>query len=232
MLAAAFEGGAVVEQVFISQDAAAGQELESRLAGAAEVWSVDQRTLESLAQTKTPQGIVGVVRFVHEPVERLPSRLPASGAVLLVTLHDIADPGNAGTLIRSADAFGAQALCFGATAVEPYNDKVVRASMGALFRVPIFQYASWDQFVSAAREARLSVIAAEASGQDVRAFEAPERAALLIGQERRGLDDIPRADVDGSVAIPQRSGVDSLNAAVAGSILMYEFARARGTSAT
>jgi len=232
VLAAAVDGGAVVEQVFMSQGAAASEELQSRLAGACEVWSVDQRTLESLAQTKTPQSIVGVVRFVHEPVERLPSRLPSSGAVLVVTLPDIADPGNAGTLIRSADAFGARAVCFGPTAVEPYNDKVVRASMGALFRVPIFQYAKWQQLVSAVREARLFVIAAEASGQDVRLFEPPERAALLIGQERSGLEDIPRADIDASVAIPQRSGVDSLNAAVAGSILMYEFARARGTNTT
>lgn len=231
VLAAAFDGDAVVEQIFMLHGAALSEEVQSRVARAAEIWSVDVRTLESLAQTASPQSVVGVVRFVHEPVERLPSRLPASGPVLVVTMPDIADPGNAGTLIRSADAFGAAAVCFGPTAVEPYNDKVVRASMGALFRVPIFEYANWAQLVGALREARLSVIAAEPSGQDIRRFQAPERAALLIGQERRGLGDIPRSDIDASVAVPQASGVDSLNAAVAGSIVMYEFARSRGTNA-
>ena len=224
MLQAAVDSGARIEQVFISDE----NVLEPSPMHALKPVRVDRRTLASLAQTKTPQGIVAVVGFMDHALDDLARLVPAQGAAAVLVLPTLSDPGNAGTLIRSAEAFGASAVCFGPDAVEPYNDKVVRASMGSLFRVPLVRYERWPDFVAAARAAQLQIVAADASGDDVRHVTLPQRAALVIGQERHGLAGIPREDVDRCVALPQRMGVESLNAGVAGSLLLYEFARAQG----
>ncbi len=224
MLQAAIDSGAHIEQVFIVDEDVVGSTPVHSL----EVVRVDRRTLESLAQTKTPQGIVAVVGFMHHAVDELARLVPAQGAAAVLVLPNLSDPGNAGTLVRSAEAFGASAVCFGPEAVEPYNDKVVRASMGSLFRVPLVRYERWPALVAAARAAQLQIVAADASGNDVRHVTFPQRAALVIGQERHGLAGIPREDLDLCVALPQRMGVESLNAGVAGSLLLYEFARAQG----
>jgi len=223
LLRAALESGANIEQVFVS-----GDEPLIGFESLSPLMRVDQRTLDSLSQTKTPQGIVAVTRFMDHDASELVRLLPRVGPAVVLVLPNLSDPGNAGTLIRSAQAFGASAVCFGPDAVEPYNDKVVRASMGSLFRVPIVRYEEWAAFLAAARAGKLHVVAADASGTDVRNITLPERACFVIGQERRGLANVPREDVDTVVALPQRAGIDSLNAAVAGSLLLYEFDRAHG----
>lgn len=228
MLAAAVEAELPVAQVFHTQDAPLPEWIERRLAASAEIFSVEQRTLASLAQTKTPQGAVAVLPFLDRKLEDLAGLLSPDRPALVLVLHDLSDPGNAGTLLRSAEAFGAAAVCFGAHAVEPYNDKVVRASMGSLLRIPIVRYGEWPEFRSSAVESGLQLVAADAAGQDVRAVTVPRRVALLIGQERRGVRDVPAQDLHATVALPQRESVESVNAAVAGSILLYEFARAQG----
>jgi TrmH family RNA methyltransferase len=189
---------------------------------------VDRRPIDSLSETKTSQGIVAVAGFVHHGLSEFARLLPKSGPVAVLVLPNLSDPGNAGTLIRSAEAFGASVVCFGPEAVEPYNDKVVRASMGSLFRVPIVRYETWVDFVKAARSVDLRIVAADAGGDDVRSVTLPQRTALVIGQERHGLAGIQRQDLDAIVALPQRAGVGSLNAGVAGSLVLYEFSRAQG----
>ena len=221
LLQVALESGTSIEHVFVTGDNKL-KELE-RLPP---VIRVDQRTLDSLSQTKTPQGIVAVAKFIDHDASQLERLLPKSGPAVVLVLPNLSDPGNAGTLIRSAEAFGASAVCFGPDAVDPYNDKVVRASMGSLFRVPIVRYEEWAPFIASARGAKLQIIAADACGVDVRDITLPQRACLIIGQERHGLANLPREDVDTLVALPQRAGIDSLNAAIAGSLLLYEFDRA------
>ncbi len=190
-----------------------------------EVFEVDQRTLDSLSQTKSPQGIVAVAPFLHHAAADL-SALVSVGPALVLILHDLSDPGNAGTLLRSAEAFGVAAVCFGPRAVDPYNDKVVRAAMGSLFRLPIVLYEEWAALQDAAGRAQLQFVAGEAHATDVRSVTLPDRVALLVGQERRGLRDVPQEALLSSVGLPQRDSVESLNAAVAGSILLYELSRA------
>lgn len=221
LLQAALDSGASIEHVFV-----AGDEQLYGLERLPPVIRVDERTLDSLSQTKTPQGIVAVAKFIDRDASELTSFLPKIGPAVVLVLPNLSDPGNAGTLIRSAEAFGASAVCFGPGAVDPYNDKVVRASMGSLFKVPIVRYHEWAALVAVARAAKLQIVAAEASGTDVRDVTLPERACLVIGQEHHGFADVPRADIDTVVALPQRAAVDSLNAAVAGSLLLYEFDRA------
>jgi TrmH family RNA methyltransferase len=188
-------------------------------------FAVDERTLESLSQTRTPQGLVAQVPFFDRGVPALRSLVPASGSACVLVLHDLDDPGNAGTLVRSAEAFGANAVCFGPESVEPYNDKLVRATMGALFRVPIVRYETWEVLAAELQASQFHPIGAAAGGPDIRSVDLPKRAALVLGNERRGLEGLPAGAVDLHVGIPQRPGVESLNVAVAGSILLYEIAR-------
>ncbi|MBV8339571.1 MAG: hypothetical protein JO343_06465, partial [Candidatus Eremiobacteraeota bacterium] len=99
---------------------------------------------------------------------------------------------------------------------------------GSLFRVPLVRYHEWTELASALRDADLRIVAADASGEDVRRVTLPQRVALVVGQERHGLAGIARSDLDAVIAVPQRSGVESLNAGVAGSLLLYGCARTQG----
>ena len=201
----------------------------SAAAAAIEVFGSTQRTLESLAQTKTPQGVVAVVPFLDRSAGELAAARPAAGPALVLVLHDLADPGNAGTLVRSAEAFGVAAVCFGPHAVEPYNDKVVRASMGSLFRVPIVRYDEWPHFRAAAaqRSSSWSQLTRAARTCALSHCRAASRywsvtSGTACATCRRRIC-MPRS------ACRNTAAVDSLNAAVAGSILLYEFARAHGS---
>lgn len=227
LLAGALDAGVTPSTLFYipgRSDSVAAVALRAEEAGVAS-FAVDERTLESLSQTRAPQGVVAQVPFFDRAVQSLSSLVPSVGATMILVLHDIDDPGNAGTLVRSADAFGASAVCFGPQSVDPYNDKLVRASMGALFRVPIVRYESWAALADALAATKLELLGATADGPDIRSVDVPERTALVLGNERRGLEDLPQGAVELRVGIPQRPAVESLNVAVAGSILLYEIAR-------
>lgn len=227
LLAGALDAGVTPSTLFFIpgvSDSVAAVAQRSEDAGVA-TYAVDERTLESLSQTRAPQGIVAQVPFFDRAVQALTSLVPAAGATVILVMHDLDDPGNAGTLVRSADAFGASAVCFGPQSVEPYNDKLVRASMGALFRMPIIRYGGWEELAGALAALKLRVLGAAVQGPDIRSVDVPERTALVLGNERRGLEDLPAGAVELRVGIPQRPAVESLNVAVAGSILLYEIAR-------
>jgi len=239
LVEAALERGADIMRVFALDPRSRSEDQPLRSAAAVELSAafgplrerttyVDRQTLDSLSSTKTPQGIVAVVGFIDRDQNALGQIVPAAGRTLVLVLPDLSDPGNAGTLLRSAEAFGANAVCFGPTAVDPYNDKVVRASMGSLFRVPLVRYERWDDLVAALRGLQIQIIAADQGGDDVRSVTTPQRAALVVGQERHGLAGIAAGELDAMVGVPQHPGPESLNAAVAGSLLLYELARAQG----
>jgi TrmH family RNA methyltransferase len=231
--AALASNAVVLERIFVHPDVEHPAAAAIAKAAGVPVFAVDERTMRSLAQTQTPQGIVAVARFFDQAVDRLAASTgDESRPLLVVILHDIGDPGNAGALIRSADAFGAGAICFGHNGVDPYNEKVVRASMGSMFHLPLLRYEAWPQMAQAARAAHLTVIGAQAGAPDVRGAAIPERVALLVGHERRGLSGVPADDIGTHVGIPQSARAESLNAAVAGSIVMYEIARISGSLPT
>lgn len=225
----ALAGGAPIQSAFV--DKSADQRVSSlaaRIAAAGTtVVPVDGRTIESLSETRSPQGIVAVVGFIDRPVADLAS-IASGPAALVLVLHDLSDPGNAGTLVRCADAFRASAACFGPQAVEPYNAKVVRSSAGGIFRIPIVCYASWAALRHELLRCDLRALAADADGEDVRNIAIPPRCALLVGHERHGLTTVEPSDVERRVSIPHAATAESLNAGVAGAILMYEIAKANG----
>lgn len=174
--------------------------------------------LNDLFATETPQGVLGVFPWPELPAPEAPS--------LVMVADGWQDPGNLGTLIRTAAAAGADALTLLPGTVDPFNPKVLRAGMGGHFRLPLL-WANWnalpEQFPS------LAVAVADAAGEvryDV--FDWTRPTMLIVGGEARGPRDLVRTIPHTTVAIPLARGVESLNAAVAASVLLFEAQRQRG----
>jgi TrmH family RNA methyltransferase len=179
---------------------------------------VPEKAMARLSDLDTPPGILAV----HVATLAEPAALLADGAPAIV-LAGIGDPGNAGTLLRTAEIFGIRAAFFVRDSVEPHNPKTVRATMGAIFRMALAQVEP-DELVASARSARYTIVAATRDGTPLPEFRFPERALLAIGNERRGVvGSLP--SWDRAVAIPQAGAGESLNAAVAGGIIFYAFSQ-------
>jgi TrmH family RNA methyltransferase len=194
---------------------------------AGRVSPVTRDGLAALAETVTPQGLVGVCEFIDVS---LPVAL-GRGPRLVAVLADIRDPGNAGTVLRTADAAGAGAVIFAGDAVDPYNGKCVRASVGSLFHVDVVRHRTPAAVVAQARAAGLRVLAADAYGDtDLDALAAggglDGPTAWLFGSEAHGLpDDLARA-ADARVRVPIHGRAESLNLAAAAAVCLYSSARA------
>jgi TrmH family RNA methyltransferase len=186
------------------------------------IYAVPERAMGRLSDVETPPGIVGVVAQRLVPVATALER--GRPAVLLA---GVADPGNAGTLLRSAEIFGFGAAIFGTEGVEPFNPKVVRASMGAIFRLDVCSGGP-EEVVSGAEAAGYSIVATSRAGVPLPVFSFTERSLIAVGNERHGVASwLPRWDQE--VSIPHIGAGESLNAAAAGSILFYAFSqRERG----
>jgi RNA methyltransferase, TrmH family len=223
VLAAALAAGVSPLTVLATAEAAAGHEalLAAARAAGAEIRVVAAPLLADLAQTVSPQGLVAVAGSVVGALEDLP---PAPW--LVCVLVEIRDPGNAGTVLRAADAFGADALVTTAGSVDLENPKAVRASAGSLFHLPVVAGADWPALAAALRERGLALV-----GADPHAPATVERAplerptALVLGNETHGLPDPVRADLDHLVRLPQYGRAESLNLAAAAAVLLYECAR-------
>jgi TrmH family RNA methyltransferase len=195
----------------------------------ASVTVVAEAVAAAMAETVTPQGVVAVVGFCDVPLETALDGTPALVAVLAA----VRDPGNAGTVIRVADAAGADAVVLTDTSVDPYNGKCVRASAGSLFHLPVVTGAPVEQAVEALRAAGLTVLAADAAPDaddlddlaDQGALAAP--TAWLFGNEAWGLPDGVRALADRVVRVPVHGRAESLNLASAAAICLYASARER-----
>ncbi len=185
---------------------------------------VEERVLARLSDLETPPGIVAVGRRRLEPV----GSLLADGEPV-VLLAGVSDPGNAGSLMRSAEIFGIDRILFGSDGVEPYNPKVVRGSMGATFRLRI-AVAEPGDLVAAIRASGHAVVVAGKGGTPVDEFAFVRRTLLAVGSERHGTARW-FVEPDATVGIPHFGPGESLNAAAAGAIVLYEFARRTGSSA-
>jgi RNA methyltransferase, TrmH family len=182
------------------------------------VYVIPERAFARLSDLETPSGLLAVFDLPATTVDEVLAR---AGPVLL--LAGVSDPGNAGTLVRSAEAFGAAGVLFGRGGADPFAPKVVRAAMGSLFRLPVAQ-AGPDEVLAAASAAGRPIVATDVEGEELGAGALPAGAVLAVGNERRGVRDwLPRWDR--AVRIPQRAATESLNAAVAGSIVLYEASR-------
>lgn len=190
------------------------------------VHTVSGEIMTELAQTITPQGLLGVCRFVNIPLSSLVSAAPT----LVAVLANVRDPGNAGTVLRTADAAGADGVVFAAASVDPYNSKCVRSSAGSLFHLPVVAGADLADAISALREAGLQVLAADGGARavldaDDDGIDLARPTAWLFGNEAWGLPDTLLRLADAAVAVPIYGQAESLNLAAAAAVCMYASAR-------
>jgi TrmH family RNA methyltransferase len=220
-LTAARTDPAAVRELFATEAAAAAHR-DLLAATRVPVRLVTERAAASLSETVTPQGLVAVCALRDVPVGQLAADPPR----LAVALAELADPGNAGTVLRSADACGAGAVVFGAGSADPYNGKVVRSSAGSLFHVDVVRSAALAPLLAAVQAAGVTVLAATGDGEtalDAAAGDGLLAAPVLwlFGNEARGLDPGLAALADARVRIPMRGRAESLNLAVAAGICLY-----------
>lgn len=218
----AWQAGIRPERVFVQPDALRAASpghalLAAMRAAGVTVDDVSERVFAELGETVTPQGIAAVVPMPALPISPQPT--------LLLALDGVRDPGNAGTLLRSAEAVGADGVLFGPGSVDPWNGKVLRAAMGAHFRLPIRELASWDEAAAIAPAMEWYVAAGEAAlAYDAVEWRAP--ALLVVGSEATGASAEVRRRAT-AIAIPMQGVTESLNAAMAGTVILFEAARQR-----
>ena len=201
----------------------------AQLAAAADLEAefVTEQVLDAMADTVTPQGIVAVARQFPTSVKDI----LASGPRLIAILEEVRDPGNAGTIIRAADAAGADAVIFTGRSVDLYNPKVVRATTGSLFHVPVAVGNELASVLQRVSEAGLTILAADIKGTDLLeartsgVLDAP--TAWLFGNEARGLTDEDLALADRAITVPIYGHAESMNLATAASVCLYESAFAQ-----
>ncbi len=220
------KSGPILRSVLTTESQAQrfGDRLE-RLPDEVEINLVTDTLFERVTHTQTPQGIAA---FVELPVYEPDAAMGGRGALVVIACG-LQDPGNLGAIMRSAQALGGTAVATLKNTVSPFNPKTVRSSAGAVFRLPVF--AAQDSHMLLARLHRLGVtVLATDRHSVVRVSDADLRRPIgvLIGQEAAGLEAGLMQQADERVAIPIRTGMDSMNAAAAASVILYEAARQRG----
>ncbi|MCU1601032.1 MAG: methyltransferase, partial [Frankiales bacterium] len=185
-----------------------------------EVVHVDEKVLGALAETVTPQGLVGVAPL-------LDAALPASPRLVAV-LHGVNDPGNAGTVIRTADAAGADAVVLTEGSVDPHNGKCVRATAGSLWHLPVVTDADALRTIADLQADGLTVLATTgAADVDLDDLDLSGPTAWVFGTEAHGLPEEVLAAADRRVRIPLYGRAESLNLASAAAVCLYASARAQ-----
>ena len=228
-VAEAFRCGAQVTDLFVTVPARSRHhDLVAEIAAAGiPVHVVSGEVMDELAQTVTPQGLLAICRFVDVPLAEITAR---DTPRLVALLANVRDPGNAGTVLRTADAAGTHAVVFADASVDPYNGKCVRASAGSLFHLPVVAGARLEDAVATLRESGLRIVAAD--GRAGRPLDDPGVQARLagptawmFGNEAWGLPPELVALADEPVAVPIYGRAESLNLAAAAAVCLYASAR-------
>ncbi|MFE9496501.1 TrmH family RNA methyltransferase [Streptomyces collinus] len=227
------DGVPVLVELFATVEAAdryadivgAARDAGARLHLASEVVIAD------ISTTVTPQGLVGVCRFLDTPF----ADVLAAGPRLVAVLANVRDPGNAGTVLRCADAAGAEAVVLTDASVDLYNPKAVRASVGSLFHLPVAVGVPVEQAVRGLRDAGVRILAADGAGdhdldQELDKGTMGGPTAWLFGNEAWGLPEETRALTDAVVRVPIHGRAESLNLATAAAVCLYASARAQRAS--
>lgn len=187
-------------------------------AAAVEIVRVTEPVLAAMAETVQPQGVLAVARIDSPSLTDV-----LDGARLVAILHEVRDPGNAGTVLRAADAAGADAVIFSGESIDPWHPKVVRSTTGSLFHLPVAVAPLLSQVVDACRAAGLRVLAADVHGEELdssdNALKSP--AAWVFGNEAKGLSQADCDLADQALKLPIYGNAESLNLATAASVCLY-----------
>ena len=225
LVEAAVEAGVVPKFVFyiasFVDDPRGDQLIQTLLEQGATVELVSEAVLKTLADTVTPQGIVAVVPFV--------TLSPPSNPTLSLILDSLRDPGNVGTVLRSALAAGVDEVLIAPRTVDVYNAKVVRAAMGAHFRLPIIHCRNWEGVREHVGDRPVWLADVNAT-RPYYAVDWTRPCALIISNEATGPSSEARETASGSIRIPMRGPAESLNAAIAASVILFEALRQRETT--
>ena len=186
-------------------------------------YKISKKVFELLTSVETPQGVVAVVK---KPEYSIKNVLAKSNPLLILCVG-IQDPGNLGTIIRSADAVSASGVLLSRGTVELYNQKVIRSTMGSLFHLPVVEIGKAEETMIDLKKRGIRLIAADLKGENYWESKLTGACAILIGNEGAGLPDEILKLCDETVKIPMPGRAESLNAAMAASLIMYEALRQR-----
>jgi len=191
---------------------------------AVEVLWISDRLMDALAESKTPQPVMAVVKMKEYSEDTLLDHLNG----LIIIAHQLQDPGNLGTIIRTSEAVGASGVAITNNTVDPYNDKAIRASMGSILRLPVAHIGDGTAFIRMCKERSFQTAATVLSGErscfDV---DLTKPTVFILGQEGAGLPQDIIADIDLRIHIPMTDAIDSLNVATAAAVVLYETLRQR-----
>lgn len=191
----------------------------------AKTFTISDKLFKKLSSTQTPQGIIAVAEKKTYDVKKL---LKNSGNGFFVILEQIQDPGNLGTIIRCADAFGAKAVFVSKGGADIYSDKTMRSAMGSIFHLPVADETDTKNLIGLMKEEGIMTFAASLDcGENLQNFVFPQKSAVIIGNEAKGLSCELQKQACGRIKIYMPGKAESLNAAVAAAIIMYEIAKKR-----
>ncbi|WP_369808036.1 TrmH family RNA methyltransferase [Leucobacter chinensis] len=216
---------AEAETVFVRYDGSGFPNIE-RLAEeqGVEVLLATPQVIAALSDTVTPQGVVAVARMAEADLVSV-----LKDAKLVAIMHEVRDPGNAGTVLRAADAAGADAVVFAGESIDPWNPKVVRSTTGSLFHLPVVTGVTLEEAIDAATASGLTTIAADVRGDDLSPSDESLAGpvAWVFGNEAHGLSEADRARAERSLRLPIFGAAESLNLATAASVCLYTTAFAQ-----
>jgi TrmH family RNA methyltransferase len=228
LLNEALLAGLHIPTVFVAEDAQSQLDAFT-LSASTEILLVPRLLLDSTLQTETPQPIAALVEIPDWTLAHILG--PAKSAPLILVLAGLQDPGNLGTILRSAEAFGATGILALPGTVSPWNPKAVRASAGSIFCLPFLAVPAEESF-AALRQAGVRILTTTvAAAQPIDLADLTGPVAILIGNEGNGVPPDIAFHADQPVTIPCPGPVESLNAAIAAGILLYEASRQRQSAA-
>jgi len=214
----------VVDEKLCNETADLLEEMERR---EVPVYVVDERVMEAVTETKTPQGIVGVV---HKPCNEFQiedyAKHRNDADVIVLAIDRLQDPGNLGTIIRTADAVGIHSVLLSKGTVELFSPKVIRSTMGSIFHIPVFCEVQLGEELSKLKEQGFFIIASHLKGENF--FRRPQikkPVVLIIGNEANGIDDKITGQADRLYKLPMAGKAESLNASIAAGVMIYDIAR-------
>jgi RNA methyltransferase, TrmH family len=231
MIEEAIRSGLKFQAVFFSESARSqATKLLPQIASHTETLMLPDDVFSSAVGTETPQGVAALVRWKPANLDDLLD--PVDENLFLVALGGIQDPGNLGTIIRSAEAFTARGVLLGEKTVSPFNSKVVRASAGSIFREPVMRV-KLGETVAKLKQAGVRILATSShKGKPLQEANFAGPCMIVIGNEGAGLAAEILALADELVTIPHSESVESLNAGIAASIILYEASRQRRQNLT
>jgi len=227
----AIRSGLRFQAVFFSENARqVATRLLPQIASQTETLMLPDDVFSSAVSTETPQGVAALVKWKPVKIEDLLE--PVDDSLLLIAVGGLQDPGNLGTIIRSAEAFGARGVLLGEKTVSPFNPKVVRASAGSIFREPVLRV-KLGEMVEKMKQSGVRVLATSShKGKPLHEARFSGPCMIVIGNEGAGLAPEILAQADELMTIPHSEKVESLNAGIAASIILYEAGRQRGSITT